>query len=724
MALKYHPDKNPKTTALFQAIQTASDRLSDPDKRKEAEKNAPNNTNTTSSSAPKNTQKPTNKPYDYYSNGKSSAHDAKASGPSQKPKKEDNYFSQQQQARDEANAKFNEYAKAHFKKASDAKYAEFDAKFRQWKEGEDQARKHKDDILRQGQRAYFEEQQKARDREREREKEKDDHEKRRQQYDADAARKAAASNKPSMTPDEINYQKNKNNLNSFNNNKASDSSNNGNKASNSSNSNSSSNDGNYKKGPYAHYYGTQSEMPGNIGKTFTANSNGDVRMNDSNKSKPKSGIGMKEVNESIKYFCRPYGLKCTSLGSTSVDIEWSIPIQAPSEKMSFEVSWRNLAHGTHSWNSASKLIKTKQVRKKNLDVGASYEFRVRSVLELSGGMLGDRSEWSGSINIKLLNDSTSASSPSKQKDNKTKQDSNKNNNNNNNNKHKPNPFHEDEGIISSDDDALENTSRQAWGRTFHQEVEEDDELKKFEQKFKDHADNAKENEKQNNNPEDEDWYDLKAPPGQYNYEHKVYTEPKLGSSVIGYLMPGMCVISKHKANSGSSSNKNWLYVHTHKKHTPANYDKSKNSKNSEWGWSMISDALHQFLVRVEDPLVDEELDDEAVDIEEENFDYKYRYEPNVDEWAEEVDPKSGTTYYYNLTTGESQWEPPEWVEHVDPQSGAAYYLKMDKSGHELHSTWSRPIKFARIIRNSSSNEKGGSNEKLDYTQDFEDFDDD
>jgi hypothetical protein len=139
---------------------------------------------------------------------------------------------------------------------------------------------------------------------------------------------------------------------------------------------------------------------------------------------------------------------------------------------------------------------------------------------------------------------------------------------------------------------------------------------------------------------------------------------------------------------------------------------------------MISDALHQFLVRVEDPLVDEELDDEAVDIEEENFDYKYRYEPNVDEWAEEVDPKSGITYYYNLTTGESQWEPPEWVEHVDPQSGAAYYLKMDKSGHELHSTWSRPIKFARIIRNSSNEKGGGSNEKLDYTQDFEDFDDD
>jgi hypothetical protein len=432
---------------------------------------------------------------------------------------------------------------------------------------------------------------------------------------------------------------------------------------------------------------------------------------------------MKEVNESFKYFCRPYGLKCTSLGSSSVDIEWNIPIQAPSDKMSFEVSWRNLALGTHSWESASKLIKTKQVRKKNLVVGASYEFRVRSVLELAGGMLGDRSEWSGSITVKLLNDSSSQSSPSKQKDNKSKPDNNKSGKNSNNNKNKDNPFHEDEGIISSDDDALENTARQAWGRTYHQEVEEDDELKKFENKFKDYNDHAKENERHdNNNPEDEDWYDLIAPPGQYNYEHKVYTEPKLGTSVVGYLTPGMCVISKNKSNNNSGS-KNWLYVHTHKTHTPTNYDKSKYNKNSEWGWSMISDALHQFLVRVEDPLVDEELDEEAVDIEEEKFDYNaYRYEPNVDEWIEEIDPSSGSTYYYNRTTGESQWNPPEWIEEVDPSSGAAYYLKMDKAGQQLHSTWSRPIKFARIIRQDKKDEHG-SKDTFDYTQDFEDFED-
>lgn len=40
MALKYHPDKNPKCTPLFQAIQTACEKLSDPELRAKEDKNA------------------------------------------------------------------------------------------------------------------------------------------------------------------------------------------------------------------------------------------------------------------------------------------------------------------------------------------------------------------------------------------------------------------------------------------------------------------------------------------------------------------------------------------------------------------------------------------------------------------------------------------------------------------------------------------------------------
>jgi DnaJ-class molecular chaperone len=40
MALKYHPDKSPKTTALFQAIQAASEKLSDAGSRRQEEQRA------------------------------------------------------------------------------------------------------------------------------------------------------------------------------------------------------------------------------------------------------------------------------------------------------------------------------------------------------------------------------------------------------------------------------------------------------------------------------------------------------------------------------------------------------------------------------------------------------------------------------------------------------------------------------------------------------------
>ena len=45
MALKYHPDKNPKATPLFQAIHTASEKLSDTTERKREEAKASMNTN-------------------------------------------------------------------------------------------------------------------------------------------------------------------------------------------------------------------------------------------------------------------------------------------------------------------------------------------------------------------------------------------------------------------------------------------------------------------------------------------------------------------------------------------------------------------------------------------------------------------------------------------------------------------------------------------------------
>lgn len=33
-----------------------------------------------------------------------------------------------------------------------------------------------------------------------------------------------------------------------------------------------------------------------------------------------------------------------------------------------------------------------------------------------------------------------------------------------------------------------------------------------------------------------------------------------------------------------------------------------------------------------------------------------------------------TVYYFNATTGISQWEPPLWLDEIDPTTGAVYYV--------------------------------------------------
>lgn len=63
-----------------------------------------------------------------------------------------------------------------------------------------------------------------------------------------------------------------------------------------------------------------------------------------------------------------------------------------------------------TWESASKLISSGKCRKKNLVPGGTYEFRVRAVEELAGGLLGYRSDWSDTITITLMPDKTTHTS--------------------------------------------------------------------------------------------------------------------------------------------------------------------------------------------------------------------------------------------------------------------------------------------------------------------------
>jgi curved DNA-binding protein CbpA len=69
---------------------------------------------------------------------------------------------------------------------------------------------------------------------------------------------------------------------------------------------------------------------------------------------------------------------------------------------------------------------------------------------------------------------------------------------------------------------------------------------------------------------------------------------------------------------------------------------------------------------------------EDVDVDEsEGYDSFY-YQPSaaaaekrgVDIWVQKYDETTGHFYYYNASTGQSEWEAPEWVEEKDPASGA------------------------------------------------------
>jgi hypothetical protein len=92
-----------------------------------------------------------------------------------------------------------------------------------------------------------------------------------------------------------------------------------------------------------------------------------------------------------------------------VDLEWKLvpPVAVsrpiPIATYAFELSWRDRSTNVHAqmWESSKKLIACNTCRKKNLSTGAAYDFRVRAVEELQGGMLGGRSEWSEVLNVTL-----------------------------------------------------------------------------------------------------------------------------------------------------------------------------------------------------------------------------------------------------------------------------------------------------------------------------------
>lgn len=441
MALKYHPDKNPKATPLFQAISTASEKLSDSTVRKKEEaKAASTSASTKPGPTPASTKPPQSKPTTSsqqrgssggsssssagygYANGFYGYNNGGAQGAGQKPqysqyanskpypgaykaKQAEQDFRRRQEERQQQKSEKQRFNAAGYnhnagpgpknyssrdeeteadvkafrerkersakageeaKKRNDAYKRETEAR----KEAEEKARKHREEVLREGQRAYNEEVKRRRESE-QKKKEMQDAEARKQAGAAAAARAEASrmptahfpnrksgDSRPTPTPDE--------NLRG-----------------------------------YRGAAGSGATEPVGVGRTFTVGGDGKVR----SLNVPKQDTRMSPSMP------KPYALNVVAVGSSMCEVEWRMKTDkyTAGKKFQYEFQWRLLSMGAlgirgmamENWQQATKLIAATQVRKKNLQAGGHYEFRVRAVEELTSGMLGDRSYWSESLKVML-----------------------------------------------------------------------------------------------------------------------------------------------------------------------------------------------------------------------------------------------------------------------------------------------------------------------------------
>ncbi|CAE7604309.1 unnamed protein product, partial [Symbiodinium microadriaticum] len=170
--------------------------------------------------------------------------------------------------------------------------------------------------------------------------------------------------------------------------------------------------------------------------------------------------------------------------------------------------------------------------------------------------------------------------------------------------------------------------------------------------------------------------------GPGRYVHSVHSKARVGAAIIGYVSSHKNVLAKKRIGD-------WMQVQIHWASSSAMAAKKKKSRRGnsskdelEWGWTRSrttneeTGQEHLFLYPITTPAVRSEQpgmewdqdEDEAYD----HFDCAGGYggaAPQVDVWYEQHDD-NGYAYFYNATTGESQWEAPEWVEEKDDESGA------------------------------------------------------
>ena len=199
-------------------------------------------------------------------------------------------------------------------------------------------------------------------------------------------------------------------------------------------------------------------------------------------------------------------------------------------------------------------------------------------------------------------------------------------------------------------------------------------------------------------------YELIPPKGINNYEHPVRIEPTHGSTIIGYLLPGTCIVALAVAGI-------WGKVQCHKKVREIDVKSVRSTRKESdlLGWCLLKDTTNKHLFLKSNEVINEDIEDEEEinklqkisksynkksDVNDLQADIKKSEKTallnkvkkvieqdvqpieknvrvnNIDTWQEMFDDEGGYAYFYNSSTGETSWEAPEWVEETDPESGS------------------------------------------------------
>lgn len=410
-----------------------------------------------------------------------------------------------------------------------------------------------------------------------------------------------------------------------------------------------------------------------------------------------------------------------------VDLEWKLvpPVAVsrpiPVATYAFELSWRDRGVNVHSqvWESSKKLISANQCRKKNLQTGSTYDFRVRAVEELAGGMLGGRSDWSEVLNVTLKsavpspaqsgNGSTSYSSASNAGSGPNTggaKSSTSSSNTTSDSKHssKTNYSYHSSGEKAAYASSLDSGSENS--------VEEDEE-----EGHESEADEVAEEIDDENNLYSQTAQsrevDIDGAPKtpvkhawkQRSPDNTARTTNSNGSSSKDKASSGGAA-GAGKAASQSTGSKTSNATNAQHNANPkisaaeaARYARQQQLQEEESGLSSEDEAWRPNKARQK---AHAKKSVHSSHSSHHNSASKRDSKRKVAVWQQLYD-ENGNAYYYDPESGESKWEAPEWVEEVDTESGASYYVKLDPYGaHALHSTWSRPQAFAHLIRNAGA----------------------